>query len=372
MKRFIYPVTLIMVFTISVFTVWSQEVPARGESSQGLAPEGNAAVWTPGTPLPKFPGDKAYAYNAFSSTSVLPVGPLYFNLNNPIAPVSLANQGTQDFIAAASWANGVWYGATYNANNGSSLVRIDTATGNRTVIGLIGLSITGMAYDWISNTMYALAYVGTSCRLYTLDTTSGQASIVAMVGGFLGICLGCDNNGVLYTVNTGTDNLVAINKTTGGFTVVGPIGFNANYAQDMEFDNSDFTMYYAAYRDSVGGQLRTVNLTTGATTLIGAFNGNMEVTGFAIRNEPIFVGLSEPSVPRISIKPNPVIDYFEVSTGSSAILKLSLYTASGLQVMELRPARPNVRIDLAGYSRGLYLVRAETKEGVQTRRIILE
>ncbi len=372
MKRLIYPLTLILVCAISVLTVCSQVNPVNSEGSQGLAPEGNAAPWTPGTPLPKLPGDKAYAYNAFSATSVLPVGPLYFTLNNPIAPVSLANQATEDFIAAASWANGVWYGATYNATNGSTLVRIDTATGNRTVIGLIGMSITGMAYDWISHTMYALAYVGSSSRLYTLDTATGQATIVAMVGGFLGICLGCDHNGVLYSVNTATDNLVAINKTTGGFTVVGPIGFNANYAQDMEYDNSGFTMYYAAYRDSVGGQLRTVNLSTGATTLIGAFNGNMEVTGFAIKNGPIYVGLPETEACKISVHPNPVIDQVEISAESSVIRKISLYKATGQLVMVLNPERTSVRIDLAGYAKGLYLVRIETKQGVHTRRVILD
>ncbi|HRY32518.1 MAG TPA: GEVED domain-containing protein [Bacteroidales bacterium] len=254
--------------------------------SFGPAPAGNAAPWVPGTPFVKLPGSKAYAYNAFSNTSTLPAGPMHFILNNPAAPVSLANQANLDFVAAASWANGIWYGATYNATAGASLVKIDTATGGRTTLGLIGLSITGMAYDWTTNVMYALAYVSNQTRLYTINLTNGQPTLVANVGAFLGICLGCTESGALYTVNVGTDNLCSIDKMTGVFTVIGPIGFNANYAQDMEFDNSDSTMYYAAYRDSVGGQLRTVNLQTGATTLIGAFDGNMEVTGLAIRNLP--------------------------------------------------------------------------------------
>ncbi|MHC1708240.1 MAG: GEVED domain-containing protein [Bacteroidales bacterium] len=257
--------------------------------SAGLAPVGHATIAPPASTIPngKYPTDIAYCDNAYGAASGIPTGPCYFPLNTPGGITNIAPYTGTDFLAGSSWALGEWYCGVYSASGDSPFVKINTTTGARTVINpATGISITALAYDWTTNTMYALGYTS-STSLYTIDLITGVPTLVGNIGAYLGISMACNELGNLYMVDIIADVLVQIDKTTAAPTVIGSIGFSANYAQDMEFDNSDNTMYYAAYNaGGTGGELRTVNVTTGATTLIGGFPGGMEVTGFAIQNLP--------------------------------------------------------------------------------------
>ncbi|MCX6270315.1 MAG: choice-of-anchor J domain-containing protein [Bacteroidetes bacterium] len=254
--------------------------------SAGLAPAGHPYVCTPVKNGLKLPSDIAYADNAYSGTGTLPVGPIHFVLNDPSSAVSISSYTGIDFISGGTWKDGVWYGATYSST-GSQFITINTVTGARTTIGPMGVIVTDLAYDWTTGIMFAMTYSSASSKsyLYTVDISTGATTQVGSCGSVLLMGLACDGSGVLYTVSLSTDQLLTVNKTNGATTIVGPIGFNANYAQNIEFDNSDNTLYYAAYHTDDGGQLRTIDRTTGATTLIGSFPGGMEVTGFAIPNQ---------------------------------------------------------------------------------------
>ncbi len=225
-----------------------------------------------------------YAYNAYSNGSSLPKGPIKFELSDPSKVVSLADQSSENFIPGATWADGVWYGSVYTDND---FISIDPVTGARTVIGNFGVSILSLSYDVTSSTMYGIG--GSSAdTLYTIDMTTGAASLVGYTGaGGTLIGLSINANGDAYAINISTDELGSIDLTTGTYTSIGAIGFDANYAQDMSFDLATGVCYLAAFNNSAfSGELRTVDLTTGATTLVAAFDGGMEVTGFAIPYSP--------------------------------------------------------------------------------------
>ena len=67
-----------------------------------------------------------------------------------------------------------------------------------------------------------------------------------------------------------SDVLLAIDKKTAAGTIIGPLGFNARFGQAMDFDHTDDTCYLFAFNgDSLEGELRTCNITTGAATLVG-------------------------------------------------------------------------------------------------------
>ena len=85
-----------------------------------------------------------------------------------------------------------------------------------------------------------------------------------------GIALAATPDGTLYTYDINADVLVQLDKTTGAGTVIGPIGFDANFGQGMTYDYVNDVMYMAAYNNGVGQpELRAVDLETGATTLVG-------------------------------------------------------------------------------------------------------
>jgi hypothetical protein len=108
--------------------------------------------------------------------------------------------------------------------------------------------------------------------------------MVGATGLQVAINLACSPAGQLYTVDIATDILYSVDKTTGATTAIGTyIGFDASYAQDMEYDLDLDICYMAAYNVTSGdGELRTVNVSTGATTLVAAFTNGAEVCGFAI------------------------------------------------------------------------------------------
>jgi hypothetical protein len=264
--------------------------------SNHLAPGRNNTVISMAQPGPKLPADVAYGYNASQGSSLIPQGPVSFPLNNPASVTSIAADPLSDFIDGGTWINGNWYGTTFG-DLGSSLVTVNTLTGVRTIIGSMGgLNFMDIAYDPTTGNTYGVYYNDISTLLYTINILTGTPTLIGSMGSVLAICLACNNTGLLYAIDIGNDELISVNKTTASVTSIGPIGFDANYAQGLEFDYSDNSLYYAAYNDiSSSGELRTVNLSTGNTTLIGTFDGGMEVTGFAVRND--FFNISTNSSP---------------------------------------------------------------------------
>ena len=123
----------------------------------------------------------------------------------------------------------------------------------------------------------------TTSRLYTIDLTTAVATPIGSgVGqpGLIALAISC--NGELYSVDIVQDNLWSINSSTGVGTAIGLLGFDANFAQDADWNAEDGMMYLAAYNNAIGsGELRTANVTTGNTTLVAGWPSD-EITAFGI------------------------------------------------------------------------------------------
>jgi hypothetical protein len=210
-------------------------------------------------------------------------GPVKFNLSNPETITLIANQTTQQAINGGSWANGVWYGTATNTAIPYNFIKIDTITGIRTVIGDMGIVMNGLSYNTANSTMYGVSYNSTTTQssLYSINMNTGAVTLIGNTSAnTLLINLAINNNGECYSVDIFSDQLGLVNLTTGVFTPIGSIGFNAGYAQDMEFDRETNELYMAAYGST--GELRWVDKTTGNTLIIGEFQNGAEITGFAI------------------------------------------------------------------------------------------
>jgi uncharacterized repeat protein (TIGR01451 family) len=134
-----------------------------------------------------------------------------------------------------------------------------------------GETYSGLALDPTSGVVYAgTTSCGTS-SLYTIDAPTGAATLVGPVtnGGCL-IALAVDGDGELWGYDIIADVLLNIDKTTGAGTVIGSIGFDANFGQGMGWDPETDTLYMAAFNNGLfQPELRSVDRTTGNTTLIG-------------------------------------------------------------------------------------------------------
>jgi len=320
-------VLLAVVLSINVYAQDNLNAPSMLPAPRVLNPLPPTVTPPPASPLAW--NSRAFGYNAYGGSIAL--GPFKMWLSTPFGMTSLFTDPlSANFVEAGSFANGFWYGARYSTN---ALVKIDTTTGVLTTVATItgATSITGLAWDATTNTMYASDY-GTSNKLGTLNLTTGVFTpLSGVVGTGLLIDIACSNNGTIYghmiTAPTTPSQIYTINKTTGvGTALPQTTGFNANYAQGMSWDHSVDTGYLSAYNYSTStGELRKINAATGSTTLVGSIVS--EVDGFAIPGG----GVTPPSL----IDPTTICNYSSSTSFNGffghacATLGDTLYVAGG-------------------------------------------
>lgn len=217
-----------------------------------------------------------FAYNAITDQ----VG--YFYREYPGTWVTLAPSTSAQFIGAGTWANGVWYGSEYyDGTTGGGWWTLDPVTGAMTKLADLGIGFAGITYNPFTGIMYGVNWNGTTSDLYTIIPATGAYTLLGSIAtGELMINLANDGSGFLYALGISTDHLFKINPDLLTITDIGATGQALNYAQDMEYDFASGIMYAAAYTSA--GALYTVDLSTGWMTLVGAFAGGAEMTGFAI------------------------------------------------------------------------------------------
>jgi hypothetical protein len=244
------------------------------------SPVGNRQIWD----------DKLmYGYDASGAAPYVNV-PVSFMASNPGTLTALTttvwdalNNG---FWSGGTWANNQWYITTYaTAPATSTFYYIDQTTWAPVFVGVTGAPFYAISYDYTNNTMYGLAYgipaAGYS-SLYTININTGASAYIGNVGTGVFTSLAINNEGILYALSINDDMIYTVNKTTGEPTLLGPIGADANYAQEMEFDRATGKLWLAGYFTGINGQLRVINPLTGASTPIAnIYNGN-EITALAI------------------------------------------------------------------------------------------
>ena len=225
-----------------------------------------------------------------------------------------------NLIPCADFLNGDFstlYALDYAAQQ---LVTFDVATAAKTVVGaatpVSGQDWVGLAAD-PDGTLYAASTDGSTSTLYEIDPATGAATAVGAVANApLLIAIAINGAGEMYGLEMANDVLIRIDKTTGGGTVVGSVGFDANYAQGMDFDEESDVLYLAAYNNATGGgELRIADVATGNSALVGAFQGNAEM------NVAIASG---GAVPWVSIVPETV----NIPAGGSACVDVGFDTTA--------------------------------------------
>ncbi|MCJ7697000.1 MAG: PKD domain-containing protein, partial [Thermoplasmata archaeon] len=120
---------------------------------------------------------------------------------------------------------------------------------------------------------------------YTINMANGVATLVGPCGGApLFIDIAIDGVGKAYAIDLAADSLFSVNLATGAATLIGSLTITLNYAQDACYDIDNGKLYLAAYvYPGSFAALYTINVATGAATLVGNFPaGNTEVDCFAI------------------------------------------------------------------------------------------
>lgn len=139
---------------------------------------------------------------------------------------------------------------------------VDLNTGVFSPVGNSGMGFTGLAVE--NGKIYATSYNGLFSTLYTLNPANGSPTVVGSASGVAFVKFGSTTSG-LYGVGSDT-NLYSINATTGAATLIGPTGLGIGYF--VALSNNAGTLYYA---DSLqtSNNFYTLNTSTGAATVVG-------------------------------------------------------------------------------------------------------
>jgi hypothetical protein len=228
-------------------------------------------------------GDPGFHVNLRSTPDQL----LTFALPNANTATLIANTLSQPFFGLEhDNGTGLLY-AVDNATRALGTLNKTTAvfTPVVTITGLPPLApppafnITGLAFlSYGAGPVYLMGGDGVSSNLYTINTTTGAATLVGATGTALMIDIAINNSGQMYGMDIGTDSLYTINTGTGAATLIGPTGFNANFAQGMDFDKSTGILYAWLYLGAGVNHFVQYNLATGAATILNSPT-NIEAEG---------------------------------------------------------------------------------------------
>ncbi len=175
---------------------------------------------------------------------------------------------------------------------------------------------TGLSIDPTTNVFYA----STASNLYTLNPTTCSPTLIGpfnVTGGIM-IDIAVNPAGAMYGHDIFTDSIYTINTSTGAATLVGPTGYPANFAQGMDFDNEDGTLYIFLYVGTGVNHYGTVNLATGAVTALastnptGEFEGATQTLGLCIPNDYAWLSTSPISGTTAANSVTPVTVTFEL------------------------------------------------------------
>ena len=258
-------------------------------------------------PVAPLGGTPSYGCNIISSSSCDYVS---FDADAP---------GTLNSIATE---NELMFGASFVADDftkeyvvgypSGDLETIDTATGVRTTVGPTGqgTATRDLAYDIQTGTLFGTAIDGSGTDLFTVDTTTGNMTLVAPISGLgpqayvMGLAVD-PNTGLMYGIEIVTSSLIAIDKTTGAATTIGSLGYQTRFGQGLDFNAATGVLYLASIDYGAGGSqnMYTVNLTTGQASLIAPIGNNiiqLGAFGIAVPSGPC----GQPSdLPWLSLNP---------------------------------------------------------------------
>ena len=120
--------------------------------------------------------------------------------------------------------------------------------------------------------------------LYSIDIGTGTATALANMNITLPIWLAIDNNGNAYSLDIATDALFSVDLTTAQATEIGPVGYDANFAQDADFDPETNQLYAIMRNGNTPPELRRIDTNNGLSIPIGE-STNADIYALAIAED---------------------------------------------------------------------------------------
>jgi hypothetical protein len=255
--------------------------------------------------------------------------------------------------------------------------RLDIPTGVYTFLGIVAAPAnqnwSGLEFDPQTGTLYAsssgFVQLSNVSTISIIDKNTLVRTSVGNTGTTGLIAIAITDSGAMYGYDNITDSFYSINKTTGAASLIGPIGFDATFGQDMEWDSDSGTMYMTAFNNDVfDAELRTVNLNTGATTLIGGIipGEATQIIWSSVANP--LLGVNDRVDREFSVFPNPTSGILNINA-KFPIRSIRIYNVLG-ELVATKSGLVNDQIDVSSLQSGAYFLQLQVEGEMYTLKFI--
>lgn len=180
---------------------------------------------------------------------------------------------------AASTPLNIWV-----SDSAGKLGKVDVNTGDVTVVGNMGTSMTDIAFDPDGN-LWGISF----SNLYKINKLTGAATLVGGLGNKGLNSLAFSSTGDLYAMSYYSNKpLYTINVTNAEVTAIGT-NSGTRSSGDLAFINNEM------YLSSLSGNLQKIDTTTGTATNVGAL-GAANFYGLATPDNVALYGVAGTSV----------------------------------------------------------------------------
>ena len=143
-----------------------------------------------------------------------------------------------------------------------------------------GWAVLGMAYDYTTETMFAIYIVGADYYLGTVNLETGEVTAVGLFTAPAHIyTLAVDAEGTIYGIGYEDGVLYDIDPETAECTPIGSTGLVLHYIQSMTYDMNTGKLLFANYNNYIKGALYEIDPETANATYYGAIGNGAEVVG---------------------------------------------------------------------------------------------
>jgi Secretion system C-terminal sorting domain len=310
-----------------------------------------------------------------STQGVTPVTAVEIDPSNLSVQEILANSPLNEF-EGAGWVRGIPANGAVIIDNINQVHTRGIASGNYNKVGVLsgipaGHSVTGVELMSDDTMVYAISTSGSSSTLSMINTTTWEATPIGSNSLVLPIALGRNASDELFTVDIDDDNLYRLNTSTGAATLVGPIGFDANFGQGMFYDKFQDKLYMTAFNNTLfDSELREFDTSTGLSVSLGTiFPSTTTQYGWSALYDKDLLGIINIDANEWILSPNPVRDAFQVQA-SQLIERVTVYSIYGQKLLEVTIDDFSGNIDMAYFPSGSYLIQLTSQNSSSTQKLI--
>ena len=181
-------------------------------------------------------------------------------------------------------------GQLYALGNTSRLYIINRTNGAATLVGALSTPLSGVVFGFDFNPavdrIRIVSNTGQNLRVHpdtaavTVDSAINPAAAQVTAAAYTNNFIGTGGT-TLYVIDTASDTLNIQNPPNNGTIVpVGPLGIDFSAINGFDFFSGTNTAYAVTSTTFGNPQLYTINLTTGAATIVGSIGGKGNLNAF--------------------------------------------------------------------------------------------